>query len=58
MSSWSTPKRMQAYFATIEGAELFAAQKREGGARDVAVVPTAFPDDRGANVIWTEHTED
>ena len=66
--SYATPKRLRFYFRSSKGAEAFAAAKREEGARDVVVVAKDFTDrarfplaerpDHGADVIWTELTED
>jgi hypothetical protein len=51
---YTSPKRFKYNFSTLEGAETFADQKRQGGAKDVSVVPR----DSGADVAWTEYTSD
>lgn len=59
-----TPKRLRHYFRTTVGAEIFAQDKRDQGAKDVVVAPKNFSDatsadrDYGADVIWTEYTTD
>jgi hypothetical protein len=59
----TTPKRLKHNFSTLEGAEIFASQKKKSGAKDVVV--TELVDIRntviisnGADVAWTEYTTD
>ena len=66
---WSTPKRFKWFFETVEGAERFAAAKRDDGCTDVLVIPKYNVEDlcrdvtskarvEGADVAWTEDTTD
>ena len=62
-----TPKRLKYNFSTLEGAEIFANQKRQTGAKDVTVITRVNVEDKargmiarveGADVAWTEYTTD